>query len=109
MAWHWEGGVMVFSPTYEEFQDFPAFIAYMEEQGAHHCGLAKVNLCVDRFDRLLDGLACAQVIPPKEWRPCENYDGVDKFNIDTPVSQLVSGQQGLVPSLARSSLVHQRC
>lgn len=36
---------MVFSPTLEEFQDFPAFIAYMEGQGAHHCGVAKVGEC----------------------------------------------------------------
>ena len=34
------------------------------------------------------------MIPPKEWRPCGNYDSVDKFTIDTPVSQLVNGQQG---------------
>ena len=34
---------MVFTPTWEEFRDFPAFISYMEEQGAHHCGVAKVR------------------------------------------------------------------
>ncbi len=44
MAWKWDGGVMCFSPTMEEFRDFSKFIVYMEEQGAHKCGVAKVLL-----------------------------------------------------------------
>jgi len=45
MAWRWEeGGVMCFTPTMEEFRDFPRFIEYMEEQGAHKCGVAKVRV-----------------------------------------------------------------
>lgn len=37
------GGIMTFTPTWEQFQDFQGFISYMEEQGAHHCGVAKVG------------------------------------------------------------------
>lgn len=44
MAWHWEeGGVMCFTPTMDEFRDFNKYVAYMEEQGAHKCGVAKVS------------------------------------------------------------------
>ena len=42
MAMHLEGGIMVFEPTMEQFKDFPKFISYMEEQGAHNYGVAKV-------------------------------------------------------------------
>ena len=34
--------IMVFRPTMEEFKDFAKYIAYMESQGAHRAGLAKV-------------------------------------------------------------------
>ncbi len=37
------GGIMIFTPTWEQFRDFQGFISYMEEQGAHHCGVAKVG------------------------------------------------------------------
>lgn len=44
MAWHMEdGGVMCFTPTMEQFRDFSAFVAFMEEAGAHNCGVAKVG------------------------------------------------------------------
>ena len=44
MAWKWEeGGVMCFMPTMNEFRDFSRFIEYMEKQGAHKCGVAKVK------------------------------------------------------------------
>ena len=43
MAWKWDGGVMCFSPTMEEFRDFSGFVHYMEEQGAHKYGVAKVS------------------------------------------------------------------
>ena len=45
MAFHMEGGVMVFTPTIEEFRDFPRFISYMEDNGAQRYGAAKVS-CV---------------------------------------------------------------
>lgn len=34
--------IMVFRPTYEEFKDFAKYIDYIESQGAHKAGLAKV-------------------------------------------------------------------
>ncbi len=34
--------IMTFRPTMEEFKDFSAYIKYMESQGAHNVGLAKV-------------------------------------------------------------------
>lgn len=36
--------IMTFRPTLEEFQDFGKYIAYIESQGAHRAGLAKVSL-----------------------------------------------------------------
>ena len=38
--------IMVFRPSWEEFKDFKKYIAYMESQGAHKAGLAKVRNCV---------------------------------------------------------------
>ena len=35
--------IMTFRPTMEEFKDFAKYIKYMESQGAHKAGLAKVN------------------------------------------------------------------
>ena len=35
--------IMTFQPTKEEFKDFSRYIAYMESQGAHRAGMAKVN------------------------------------------------------------------
>lgn len=35
--------IMTFRPTLEEFRDFGKYIAYMESQGAHRAGLAKVS------------------------------------------------------------------
>lgn len=34
---------MVFRPTWEEFKDFNKYIEYIESQGAHKAGLAKVK------------------------------------------------------------------
>lgn len=34
--------IMVFRPTMDEFKNFSNYIAYMEEQGAHRAGVAKV-------------------------------------------------------------------
>lgn len=33
---------MVFRPTWDEFKDFSKYVDYMESQGAHKAGLAKV-------------------------------------------------------------------
>ncbi|KAK9500741.1 hypothetical protein O3M35_001945 [Rhynocoris fuscipes] len=36
--------IQVFRPTFEEFKDFSKYIAYIESEGAHKAGLAKVIL-----------------------------------------------------------------
>lgn len=35
--------IMTFHPTMEEFRDFNKYLVYMESQGAHRAGLAKVG------------------------------------------------------------------
>lgn len=70
------GKIMTFRPTWEEFQDFAKYIAYIESQGAHRAGLAKI-------------------IPPKEWRPRKTYDDLDEMVIPAPIQQVVTGQSGL--------------
>uniref|UniRef100_A0A8C0W241 [histone H3]-trimethyl-L-lysine(9) demethylase n=1 Tax=Castor canadensis TaxID=51338 RepID=A0A8C0W241_CASCN len=68
--------IMTFQPTMEEFSDFNKYIAYMESQGAHRAGLAKV-------------------IPPKEWTARQSYDNVSGILIATPLQQVVSGGAGV--------------
>ncbi|XP_041942583.1 lysine-specific demethylase 4A isoform X1 [Alosa sapidissima] len=69
-------GIMTFYPSKEEFGNFSQYIAYMESQGAHRAGLAKV-------------------IPPKEWKPRQSYDDIDDLLIPAPIQQVVTGQSGL--------------
>ncbi|KAM7338054.1 hypothetical protein ACRRTK_004173 [Alexandromys fortis] len=68
--------IMTFCPTMGEFSDFCKYIAYMESQGAHRAGLAKV-------------------IPPKEWRARLSYEDISDMVIGTPLQQVVSGQAGV--------------
>ncbi|XP_035281396.1 lysine-specific demethylase 4C-like isoform X3 [Anguilla anguilla] len=68
--------IMTFRPTMEEFRDFNQYLVYMESQGAHRAGLAKV-------------------IPPKGWRPRRSYDDIDELVINAPIQQMVAGQSGL--------------
>ncbi|KAI7811281.1 lysine-specific demethylase 4C isoform X1 [Triplophysa rosa] len=68
--------IMTFRPTMEEFKDFNQYLVYMESQGAHRAGLAKV-------------------IPPKGWKPRQNYEDIDDFVIQAPIQQMVAGQSGL--------------
>ncbi|XP_010632074.1 lysine-specific demethylase 4D-like [Fukomys damarensis] len=68
--------VMTFRPTTEEFADFSKYVTYMESQGAHRAGLAKV-------------------IPPKGWRARESYDSISDLVIATPLQQVVSGKAGV--------------
>ncbi|XP_048108282.1 lysine-specific demethylase 4A isoform X1 [Alosa alosa] len=68
--------IMTFQPTKEEFKDFSRYIAYMESQGAHRAGMAKV-------------------IPPKDWKPRKTYDDIDDLVIPAPIQQVVTGQSGL--------------
>ncbi|XP_046683412.1 lysine-specific demethylase 4A-like isoform X2 [Homalodisca vitripennis] len=70
--------IQVFRPTYEEFKDFAKYILYMEAQGAHKAGIAKV-------------------IPPPEWKPRKegyNLENLD-VTIPAPICQVVTGKQGL--------------
>ncbi|KAM5148147.1 LOW QUALITY PROTEIN: lysine-specific demethylase 4A [Mantella aurantiaca] len=68
--------IMTFYPTMEEFRNFKRYIAYIESQGAHRAGLAKV-------------------VPPKEWKPRACYDDLDDLVIPAPIQQVVTGQSGL--------------
>ncbi|KAM6972419.1 lysine-specific demethylase 4C [Aplochiton taeniatus] len=68
--------IMTFRPTMEEFRDFNQYLVYMESQGAHRAGLAKV-------------------IPPKGWKPRRSYDDIDNLVIQAPIQQMVAGQSGL--------------
>ncbi|EFN86038.1 uncharacterized protein LOC105181802 [Harpegnathos saltator] len=70
--------IQVFRPTYEEFKDFSKYVEYMESQGAHKAGLAKV-------------------IPPPEWIPRKQGYELDNLNltIPAPICQVVTGKQGL--------------
>ncbi|XP_036179880.1 lysine-specific demethylase 4D-like [Myotis myotis] len=70
------GTIMTFHPTMEEFKDFNKYIGYMETQGAHRAGLAKV-------------------IPPKEWKARQSYDDVSDILIATPLQQVASGRAGV--------------
>lgn len=40
--------IMTFRPTMEEFKDFNKYVAYIESQGAHRAGLAKVGVTLLR-------------------------------------------------------------
>ncbi|XP_066576461.1 lysine-specific demethylase 4C isoform X2 [Amia ocellicauda] len=68
--------IMTFRPTMEEFRDFNKYLVFMESQGAHRAGLAKV-------------------IPPKGWKPRRSYDDIDDLVIQAPIQQMVAGQSGL--------------
>ncbi|XP_057697446.1 lysine-specific demethylase 4B [Corythoichthys intestinalis] len=68
--------IMTFRPTMEEFKDFAKYVAYMESEGAHRAGLAKV-------------------IPPEGWKPRKSYEAIENMVIPAPISQVVTGQSGL--------------
>ncbi|XP_061097279.1 lysine-specific demethylase 4A isoform X2 [Conger conger] len=68
--------IMTFYPTKEEFGNFNRYMAYIESQGAHRAGLAKI-------------------VPPKEWKPRRSYDDIDELVIPAPIQQVVTGQSGL--------------
>ncbi|KNE87236.1 hypothetical protein PSTG_19383, partial [Puccinia striiformis f. sp. tritici PST-78] len=64
-----EQNIMVFRPTWAEFQNFNKFVRYMESQGAHKAGIAKV-------------------VPPREWIPRRNsYLSDDIMNMNIPAPQ----------------------
>ncbi|CAK9303106.1 unnamed protein product [Gordionus sp. m RMFG-2023] len=69
--------ILVFKPTMEEFKDFSKYVNYMETCGAHKAGLAKV-------------------IPPPQWKPTlKDYEEFEDLIIPTPISQMVSGKNGI--------------
>ncbi|XP_028988867.1 lysine-specific demethylase 4A isoform X2 [Betta splendens] len=73
---HGSKGIMTFYPSVEEFKNFSRYVAYIESQGAHRAGLAKI-------------------VPPKEWKPRSSYDDIDDLVIPAPIQQVVTGQSGL--------------
>lgn len=79
---HQAQSIMVFRPTWEEFKDFNKYLAYIESQGAHKAGLAKI-------------------IPPKEWVPRRSGYRLDRnkdladLKIPKPISQVVNGNRGV--------------
>ncbi|XP_040976696.1 lysine-specific demethylase 4C isoform X6 [Aquila chrysaetos chrysaetos] len=68
--------IMTFRPSMDEFRDFNKYLAYMESQGAHRAGVAKV-------------------IPPKEWKPRKHYNDIEDLVIPAPIQQIVTGHSGL--------------
>ncbi|XP_057605751.1 lysine-specific demethylase 4D [Hippopotamus amphibius kiboko] len=68
--------IMIFHPTKEEFNDFDKYIAYIESQGAHRAGLAKI-------------------IPPKEWKARQTYHDINDILIAAPLQQVASGRAGV--------------
>ncbi|XP_039240440.1 lysine-specific demethylase 4C isoform X4 [Pipra filicauda] len=68
--------IMTFRPSMDEFREFNKYLAYMESQGAHRAGVAKV-------------------IPPKEWKPRKHYNDIEDLVIPAPIQQIVTGQSGL--------------
>lgn len=70
--------IQTFRPTWEEFKDFKKYIQYIESQGAHRAGLAKI-------------------IPPKEFVPRkQGYSDLTKLkvSIKKPLCQVVSKVKG---------------
>lgn len=98
-------GIMTFYPTVEEFKNFNRYIAYMESQGAHKAGLAKVRgkryslpirlLLSKNHSQNYIYFAQLQIIPPKNWKPRRSYDDIDDLLIPAPIQQVVTGQSGL--------------
>ncbi|XP_033718017.1 lysine-specific demethylase 4D-like [Tursiops truncatus] len=68
--------ITILHPTMEEFEDFSKYIVYIEWQGAHRAGLAKV-------------------IPPKRWKAKQTYSDIDDILIAAPLQQVTTGQAGV--------------
>lgn len=52
--------IMTFHPTKEEFKDFNRYIAYMESQGAHRAGMAKVRCSLLKWIRFSFSSNCCE-------------------------------------------------
>lgn len=70
--------IKIFTPKLDELNNFPRYVDFMETQGAHLAGIAKI-------------------IPPPEWIPRQNsYDDLDSnFIISSATYQTYEGQNGL--------------
>lgn len=54
--------IMTFTPSKEEFKDFSRYIAYMESQGAHKAGMAKVSRACSVLSGYYDAM-CSLISP----------------------------------------------
>jgi [histone H3]-trimethyl-L-lysine9/36 demethylase len=69
--------VPIFYPSFDQFKDFKAYINYIESQGAHKVGLAKI-------------------VPPKEWIARKTgYSNLSDIKISNPIQQRVEGKEGI--------------
>lgn len=55
--------IMVFRPTWDEFKDFAKYIEYIESQGAHKAGLAKVMVVLLQYFWQFITLATSVIYP----------------------------------------------
>lgn len=84
--------IQTFYPTWEEFKDFKKYINYIESQGAHRAGLARI-------------------VPPKEYVPRRSgYNDVTKFRvtIKKPICQVVATVDSQKPGVYQQVNVPQR-
>lgn len=98
--------IMVFRPTWKEFQNFSSYIELMESQGAHKAGVAKVcyykNIAFFNnkfrfyvtiqpfFSKYV--ILILQVIPPPEWIPRKKSyfeDDIMNLKIPAPICQVI--------------------
>ena len=81
---------MTFRPTLDQMQNFSKYVEYMESQGAHLAGVAKI-------------------VPPPEWVPRKaGYSNMDEFNftITNPLKQIFN-QVGSRTSYQTKSIMMQ--
>lgn len=70
--------VPIFHPTYEEFENFSAYVSKIESLGAHKIGLAKI-------------------VPPKEWSARKSgykQKFIEETMVENPIKQEVHGKDG---------------
>lgn len=107
---------MTFHPTLDEMRNFSEYIKYMESQGAHEIGIAKVKRLYCHllsFQFIVVGYlltifnnqsysymhyffpSFVKVVPPPEYyaRKSRDYSNVEHI-VKTPISQLATGRNG---------------
>ena len=60
--------IMIFRPTLDEFEDFAGYVGYMEKQGAHNYGIAKVNIGRHVYTIAAITYVSRNVFTPVLWR-----------------------------------------